>query len=65
MGNRTIQLQDGDRGALQVDDRESASPSIAALWELAAILTLPQEPTDSNRLQELLYRWSKQHGIPL
>jgi signal transduction histidine kinase len=64
MGNRTFQLQDGDRGALKVDDRQSSSPSIAALWELAAILTHPQEPTDKKRLQEALCRWSELHGIP-
>jgi hypothetical protein len=50
---------------LKVDDRESANPSIAALWELAAILTHPQGPADRKRLQELLCCWSNRHGIPL
>lgn len=60
-----ISVQDGDRGALKVDDREPASPSIAALWELAAILTPAQDPNDRMGLQESLGRWSKRHGIPL
>ncbi len=48
-----------------MDDREPGSPSIAALWELAAILTLPQDPTDRKWLQDSLGRWSERHKIPL
>jgi signal transduction histidine kinase len=63
MENRTTPAQDGDPGALKVEDRESASPSLAALWELAAILTPPPDPADKNRLREALLGWSERHGI--
>ncbi|MFM8407028.1 MAG: sensor histidine kinase [Pirellulaceae bacterium] len=48
-----------------MDDRESASPSIAALWELAATLISPPGPTDRKWLKESLWCWSDRHGIRL